>query len=95
MKERVPFFEERGRNENQNSQKERGRNGITKIEERKKERFRSFSRSFQEKKSSHFDKTSIFFLKIDKKSFEKYLLKIVFEIYPHFGQKCERQIGFR
>ena len=46
LEERAPFFEERGRNENQIFRKERGRNEIPKFEERKKERFRSFSRSF-------------------------------------------------
>ena len=45
LEERVPFFEERDRNENQIFQKERGRNEMLIFEERKKERIRSFSRS--------------------------------------------------
>ena len=75
MKERVPFFEERGRNESQVFQKERGRNGPTKIKERKKERFRSFFRSFQEKNSSHFDETLIVLLKSDDPKLSKIALK--------------------
>ena len=46
LEERVPFFEERGRNENKIFRKERGRNEMPKSEERKKERIRSFLRSF-------------------------------------------------
>ena len=46
VRERVPFFEERGRNENQIFGKERGRNETPKLEERKKEQISSLSRSF-------------------------------------------------
>ena len=49
--ERVPFSEERGKNEKQTLQKERGRNEMAIFEERKNERIRSFSRSFPHKRN--------------------------------------------
>ena len=56
VRERVPFSEERGRNENHFFQKERGRNEMAISEERKKERIRSFSRSFPHKFNKEFTK---------------------------------------
>ena len=91
LKERVPFSEERRKNENQIFQKERGRYEIPIFEECTKERIRSFSRSFKENLAENKKKNLGYLLKLPKNTLQRIVIRFSSQVRTKLvlkGYKC-------